>query len=57
MLPGHLPDLVHVDALRFPADTVVEGIKFLSAEMELGPVAQMTAVVQRHAQKGVPTVQ
>ena len=57
VLQSHLPNLVHVDHLGLPADPVVQGVVGSPAVVELGPVAQVTAVVQGQAQEGIARLQ
>lgn len=53
VLQGQAVDLVHVDHLGLTADAIVNGVEHGAAEVELGAVAQVAAVVQGQAHKGV----
>ena len=46
VLQGQAVDLVHVDHLGLTADAIVDGVEHGAAEVELGAVAQVAAVVQ-----------
>ena len=53
VLSGDLTHLIYVNAFGLPIDAIMEGVEFPAAEVKFGPVAQMSAVIQGHPQKGV----